>query len=173
VGDILAANVKSLRASFSPPLTHNDVAERMRLLGHDWQASKVSDLEHGRRTTSVEEVAALAVVLHSTIPALLDPTRTRGVEPGVDVGGELPIRLPSDDASSVVVPGDRAQRWVYGRRTFSLKESGDGWAIEYGDASDAPTIPAYVDEFRQVWDEARASLDRRRVARARRTGEEE
>lgn len=137
LGDVLAANVVTLRGSFSPRLIHAELAERMAILGHDWKAHTVADLEHGRRTTSVEELAALAIALHATIPVLLDPTLSRGVDSTIDIGGDL---------DEYLIPGERAQRWLYGRRLFALEPSaGDRWTVIYGEAR-PPEIPTYTNE---------------------------
>lgn len=156
LAEVVAANVAARRHVFHPTMTHAGLAERMRVLGHNWQAHTISDLERGRRTIHVEELGALAIALHATIPMLLDPTLTLAGATSIDVGGEL---------EELVIPAERAQRWLYGRRTFALQPSPEGWEIDYGDAR-APEIPSYVEEIDQnLRREIDSARDRNRRAR--------
>jgi hypothetical protein len=149
LAEVVAANVAARRHVFQPTMTHAALAERMRVLGHDWKPHTISDLERGRRTIHVEELGALAIALHATIPMLLDPTLTLADATSIDVGGDL---------DEHVIPAERGRRWLYGRRTFALQRSGDGWEIQYGDAR-PPEIPSYYDESQR---DVRVDLERAR-----------
>lgn len=71
---ILARNLRAARARLGP-LGQESVATRMRALGHtSWLRQTVSSAEKGRRRLSAAEVFALALVLETSVSALLTAT---------------------------------------------------------------------------------------------------
>jgi hypothetical protein len=71
---ILARNLRAARARLGP-LGQESVAARMRALGHaSWLRQTVSSAEKGRRRLSAAEVFALALVLETSVSALLTAT---------------------------------------------------------------------------------------------------
>ncbi len=86
---ILGENVREARALRG--LKQTDLLARMAVLGHEWIQATLSELERGKRPTSVDELFALAVALRVTVAKLLDPwgiagQKSTGVDLGVDMG---------------------------------------------------------------------------------------
>lgn len=74
--DLLARNLRAARASAE--LSQDDVRERMRDLGFtSWQRSTMSLVERAKRRLTAEEVAALALVLQTTVARLVTPPDER------------------------------------------------------------------------------------------------
>lgn len=71
LSDVVAMNVRTNRARRE--LSQRELAERMTALGHTWSQAKASELERGERAILVDELAALALALGVTVPALLMP----------------------------------------------------------------------------------------------------
>jgi transcriptional regulator with XRE-family HTH domain len=87
--EVLAANL--VRERQLQQLTQEEIAERMRLLGHEWVRATVSEVERLGRLVSVEELGGLALVFSTTIPRLLSPPVFEDDPPSVDHGGPEPI----------------------------------------------------------------------------------
>jgi len=118
--DVLARNIRAARSRAD--LTQEDLGARMRALGHAaWLYQTVGNVERGRRRVTAEEVAALALALDTTIPALAAPS---------DQDGD--IEMPSGVKMGAV----SLQRLAYGVNDH---------AVQWGD-SNSPTVSA----FRQV-----------------------
>jgi transcriptional regulator with XRE-family HTH domain len=74
-------------------------------LGHtSWSRATVSEVERGRRTVTIDELLALAMVFDAPIGGLLDPA-------GVDGAGTMPL----DVGIWRPLPIGLASRWVRGR----------------------------------------------------------
>ena len=71
---IVAANIRAVRGRKG--LEQQDVADRMSALGFSsWRLRQtVSSLEKGRRRATVEELLALACVLDTSVPVLMEPS---------------------------------------------------------------------------------------------------
>lgn len=65
----LAANVRAARTAAG--LTGGDLARRMRLRGHRWDAAQVSRIERAGRPITAEALGDLAVILGTTADNLL------------------------------------------------------------------------------------------------------
>jgi transcriptional regulator with XRE-family HTH domain len=86
LADVLADNVRDLRVLRRQ--TQEQLATNMRRLTQDtWSAVTVSDVEHAKRTVSVDELVALALILDTSVVDLLDPTGVEGRHTApVDIG---------------------------------------------------------------------------------------
>jgi 8-oxo-dGTP diphosphatase len=85
--DLLARNLRSARAA--AVLSQDDVRDRMQFLGFKtWQRSTMSLVERAKRGLAPDEIAALALVLQTTIERLVVPPDDRD-------GQE--VELPSGD----------------------------------------------------------------------------
>lgn len=93
LGQVLSHNVRSVRGLRR--LTQEDLASRMRVLGHDnWVRATVSEVERYGRNVTTEELLGLALAMNVTIATLLEPTGIDGSLAGdLDVG--LPQTLPA------------------------------------------------------------------------------
>src|SRR5579862_8025433 len=108
---VLADNVHARRAMAR--LTQGELAERLGWLGHTWTRATVSDVEKGARNVSVDEAFAMALVLGTTIPALLDPT-------GIDGQGKAPL----DYGTGTPMRADIASKFVRGTVALSMPSEG-------------------------------------------------
>ena len=110
---ILARNLRAARARLGP-LGQESVATRMRALGHNsWLRQTVSSAEKGRRRLSAAEVVALALVLETSVPALM--TAVPDYEAVAFPTGELTIRSMVDLIDGV---NDRSVRWEDDKPVF-------------------------------------------------------
>jgi transcriptional regulator with XRE-family HTH domain len=128
VADAVADNVRAYRVLGR--LEQEDIAERMRQLGHPWKRVTVSEVERGRRNVTVPELVALTLVLGVTATELLDPRR-----PDQRSGdGEILLVLTPDGAGQPISPRsltglmcrhelefDAAEFW--GRQAERVRES--------------------------------------------------
>jgi transcriptional regulator with XRE-family HTH domain len=109
LSDALAANVRDLRSLRR--FSQDDLAERMRAVGHEWSRATVSTVERGQRNVTVDELATLALVLGVTFGDLLDPT-------GADRRG----REGLDYAPGVEpLPALTGSGWAHGTTLLTLK----------------------------------------------------
>ena len=70
--EILARNIRAARSRID--IGQEDVAARMRALGHDaWIRQTVGATERGRRRPTAEEVLGLAYPLKTTVDRLMTP----------------------------------------------------------------------------------------------------
>jgi transcriptional regulator with XRE-family HTH domain len=71
-GEILARNLRAARSRID--IGQESAAARMRALGYNaWLRQTVGSTERGRRRPTAEEIFALAIVLQTTITALMAP----------------------------------------------------------------------------------------------------
>lgn len=89
LSEVLAANLAREREIQG--LTQEEVAERMRQLGHEWVRATVSEVERLGRLVSVEELGGLGLVFGTTILRLLSAPGEMDDPPAVDHGGPQPI----------------------------------------------------------------------------------
>jgi transcriptional regulator with XRE-family HTH domain len=69
---VLARNLRAARAATEPQLSQADVGERMSALGFTtWLRQTMSIVEQGKRRVTAEEIAALAIVLGTTVSRLM------------------------------------------------------------------------------------------------------
>ncbi len=87
VPELLASNVRVYR--LLRRLEQEDVADRMRSLGHKWRRATVSEVERARRNVTVDELLALVAVLGASVTQLLD-SRGPGGRSGPRVA--LPVK---------------------------------------------------------------------------------
>lgn len=102
----LAENARQFRSVLGH--SQDDVAERMRALGHEWSRQTVSDVERNVRNVTVDELLGLALVLGTPISELLDPRGVlRAFPENVDPGNpDLPyIEQHADDPTPIEIPG--------------------------------------------------------------------
>lgn len=72
-GEVLARNIRAARSRID--IGQESVAVRMRALGYEaWIRQTVGSTERGRRRPTAEEIFALAVVLQTSIMALMAPS---------------------------------------------------------------------------------------------------
>jgi hypothetical protein len=93
----------------------------MTLLGHNWTQRTVSAVEQGERHVNVDELAALALVLESSVPALLDPY-------DADAQPDQQTRL--DIGTSTPLPAWFAREWLRGQVNAGLAVKGDRTAVK-------------------------------------------
>lgn len=102
---VLADNIYRLRNGRRPRLAQQDVAARMRALGHEtWRGTTIGEVERGGRSVSVDELFSLGLALETTIDRLLIPD-AESEEPGLDVGWHRGPLVPS-----------LARDWMHGDR---------------------------------------------------------
>jgi transcriptional regulator with XRE-family HTH domain len=89
LSEVVAGNIARKRETQG--LTQEQVAERMRGLGHDWARATVSEVERQGRLVSVEELGGLALALSTTILELLSLSSPSDAELAIDHGGPRPI----------------------------------------------------------------------------------
>ena len=70
MSDVLRDNVRKYRTIRD--LDQTKLAEAMQRFGFDWKQATVGFVEGGRRQVKLDELPALAIVLHATVPELLD-----------------------------------------------------------------------------------------------------
>jgi transcriptional regulator with XRE-family HTH domain len=88
---VIGGNVRAHRLLHR--LEQEDLATRMKHLGHAWHRATVSEIERGRRNVTVPELVALVLALDGvTVSELIDP---RG--PGGRSGLRLALPVPIDD----------------------------------------------------------------------------
>jgi hypothetical protein len=93
LSEVVARNVRAYRTLAN--LHQSQLAALMTRLGHGWAAGTVSDVERNARNVSVDELAALAVILRTSVPALLSLVGFWQSEgPLLDVGGQSPVPRP-------------------------------------------------------------------------------
>jgi transcriptional regulator with XRE-family HTH domain len=99
-----------------------EVAERMGVLGYPWSRATVSDVERSNRDLTVDEIAALAIVLGEPPLTLLDPLGARPEHPRpLRFGVERPFAL-----NVYSVPA-----WFLGRERIWLDRAEDGsWTLD-------------------------------------------
>jgi transcriptional regulator with XRE-family HTH domain len=113
LSDAFADNVHAYRSLHR--LSQEDLAHKMVDHGHaSWSRATVSEVERGRRTVTIDELLALALIFGAPIGSLLDPAGLdgRGTVP-LDVGGWRPM------------PAAVASPWVRGR--ISVHRVPDGF----------------------------------------------
>ncbi|MHB0981031.1 MAG: helix-turn-helix domain-containing protein [Thermoleophilia bacterium] len=112
--EVFGDNVRLLRQTRR--LYQKDLAELMNLLGFPgWSYVTVSDVERGRRSTSVDELYALATALKTYVVKLLDPDFSGNQGPDIDLGFPPIEGWEEPDA-----------------RTFIMSAE-DPWQVERGD----------------------------------------
>jgi transcriptional regulator with XRE-family HTH domain len=86
----VAENIKGYRLLRG--MTQEEVGLRMSALGQAWNAGTAGFVERTDRALTVDEVAAVAVVLGVSIPELFDPSGPdgRGAD-DLDLGGGAPV----------------------------------------------------------------------------------
>jgi hypothetical protein len=127
---ILARNLRAARARLGP-LGQESVATRMRALGHtSWLRQTVSSAEKGRRRLSAAEVFALALVLETSVSALLTATPD-------DEAVAFPTGQLGYQSVAALVSGftDKAVRWEGDKPVFTAGKS--AWFAGDPDAPDA------------------------------------
>lgn len=109
LSDVVAENVRDWRKRRE--LSQDEVARRMRALGHDWVQRTASESERGVRSISIDELASLAIVLGATFVELLDfGDRAGGLDYG-HPGGAMKRRA--------------AQAWTRSGRRITLVDVDD------------------------------------------------
>jgi transcriptional regulator with XRE-family HTH domain len=121
LSDVLAANVRDTRSLRR--LSQGELAQRMRLAGHQWTRATVSDVERANRNLTVDELAALCLILDATFGELLDPT---------GVGGRDGRLL---DYGPAAIPAERASAWVHGKVRIGMDSDGRSFRIAPADAA--------------------------------------
>lgn len=123
--DALAANLRAYRALRH--MTQDELAARMKHLGHGWGRSTVSAVEGGGRNTSVDELFGLAASFGVTIGQLFDPT-------GPDHSRELSFNVSvTDRGVPRSVGSDVAQLWASSRAVVRLCHDGKELALDVAD----------------------------------------
>jgi transcriptional regulator with XRE-family HTH domain len=122
--DVVVANLTGYRHLRGR--SQEDIATDMSGIDHPWTASTVSDVENGERSLSIDELGALAMVLETTIPALIDCGGVDGTdERDLQIGyGKLPAWFARTWLRGKVFP--HVQRDTSGR----LRLSGMGVATD-------------------------------------------
>jgi transcriptional regulator with XRE-family HTH domain len=104
-------------------LTQDEVAERMRSLGHStWSRATVSEIERYGRSLSVDELVSLAAVFSIGVSSMLDPLGP-GL-PGLDSRGQMDFGGPRP------IPPFTAMHWVRDEIYISLTPEGSD--IDWG-----------------------------------------
>lgn len=99
---VFGENVHAIRQKLK--LKQTELAELMNQMGFSgWSYVTVSHVEHGKRTTGVDELLALAVVLNTTVATLLDPFFSGDKGPEVDLGVPWPDDLLSGFARTYIL----------------------------------------------------------------------
>jgi transcriptional regulator with XRE-family HTH domain len=101
-------------------LGQDDVAQRMKTLGHDWTRTTVSEVEGAGRGLRVEELLSLSIAIGVPLADLLDPT-TGSRSQNVDIG-------PRPMAATM------AAAWIRGRAIVSMVSEGD-WHLRFEQAT--------------------------------------
>jgi transcriptional regulator with XRE-family HTH domain len=104
LSDVLAANIRAARSR--DRRSQEDLAGRMRYLGHDWSRATVSEVERSGRSVSLDEFFALAMAL-GVSP--VDLVMAHGAN--VDLGTSRPAPAPV------------MALWLSGRLRIFLDES--------------------------------------------------
>lgn len=106
--EVLATNARDARVLAR--LSQDDVADRMRELGHArWSRATVSEVEREGRSVAVLELLSLCLVLDQAVGDLLDPA-------GIDGRAAAPVDLgPTVGPHLGLVTPDTARAWVEGR----------------------------------------------------------
>lgn len=90
LSEVVASNIRAYRRRRD--LTQDQLAERMEALGHGWARATVSEVERNGRSVSVDELAALAMVLEVLLGELVDPAGPdRDERVALDLGGEIDL----------------------------------------------------------------------------------
>ena len=101
--EICGDNVRLLRQMRR--LRQQDLAEWMNDVGFPgWSYVTVSDIERGIRSTSIDELFALAFALRASVVKLLDPSFSGDQGPDIDLGFELFKEWQPKHARLFVVP---------------------------------------------------------------------
>ncbi len=118
-------------------MRQQDLAEWMNNLGFSgWSYVTVSDVERGMRSTSIDELFALAFALKAPVVKLLDPCFTGNRGQDIDLGFEHFEQWAPRDPRAFIVP------------------SGDPWALEQGDV----TYDRYRSQFERLVEDAEQGL---------------
>ncbi len=126
LSDVLTQNIRDSRSLRH--LSQTDVAESMRLLGHDWSRVTVSEVEHGGREIKANELVALAFVLKRRIVELYDPTGIEGKGTfDLDFGGEI---------ARMKFPAQLIREWLRGD-DVSIEFANGTFGIQYGSSASA------------------------------------
>jgi transcriptional regulator with XRE-family HTH domain len=107
LSDVLAANIRAARSR--DRRSQEDLAGRMRYLGHDWSRATVSEVERSGRSVSLDEFFALAVALGEKPTELVMPHGSTKVDLGL----------------SSPAPGRAIMHWLSGAWRVFL-DAGDG-----------------------------------------------
>jgi transcriptional regulator with XRE-family HTH domain len=130
LAEVVAANVRSRRAGLG--LTQPDLVAAMKGLGQaKWSPSKVSAIEDGKRSITVDELVTLLFVLGATLEEMLDP---------VAYGDETPVRV----AGMRLDP--RALRALI-RGDLRVRVRGEGDGIDYRISHVERGAPATLEEM--------------------------
>lgn len=123
--DALAANVRAYR--LLRHTTQDELAARMKHLGHGWGRSTVSAVEGRGRNISVDELFGLAASFGVTIGQLFDPT-------GPDHSRKLSFNVGvTDRGVPRSVGSDDAQLWGSSRAVVRLCHDGKEFALDVAD----------------------------------------
>jgi transcriptional regulator with XRE-family HTH domain len=117
---VFGENVRKIRNQIG--LNQGGLADLMNQMGFDgWKYVTVSHVERGLRTTGIDELFAVAVVLNTTIATLLDPNFAGDQGPGsgnqgpaVDLGVPWPDDLLTAFARTFILVEDapwQRERW--------------------------------------------------------------
>lgn len=126
IPEVLGSNVRAFR--LLRRLEQEDVADRMRSLGHKWRRATVSEVERVRRNVTVPELLALVAVLGANVVRLLDPRGPGGGRTGPQVAlpaqswghatgedVEEHIDLDPDEVRELISGEDALFHWSFGR----------------------------------------------------------
>lgn len=128
LADVLAENIRGFRSLRQ--LSQEDLAARMRVLGHDWVRPTVSTIERAQRNVTVDELLGLALILDAGFGDLLSPrgpAREREAAP-LDVGVGTPM---TSELAEYLIRG-----WARAAITFNAKGQPTGW--KYSPPTEAP-----------------------------------
>lgn len=97
ISGVVGGNVRAHR--LLARLEQEDLAARMRCLGHAWHRATVSEIERGRRNVTVPELIALVVALDgATVSELIDP---RGPGGRSELRLALPVSVGTHEHASI------------------------------------------------------------------------
>jgi transcriptional regulator with XRE-family HTH domain len=167
LSEALAENARQLRSLRD--LSQDDVAERMRALGHQWSRQTTSDVERAKRNVTIDELLGLAIVLAASISDLLDPRGvlrdfTAAVDPGDRdlpyteshrVDDPTPIEIPG--SAGIGLPPAVVRAIVEGRIKLSL--TWDGWGNSPAAIGLEP-VEGYAEDFTAAVEEIRRRATR-------------
>lgn len=122
---LIAANVRAARAHAG--LTQDEVAARMRVLGYGWTQGVVGHVESGRKNLLSCDILAVAVVLETTVAALMAPSPDGSP---VDLGGGWQISAVSARNRAYGM-GDPSVRWQDDH--LSIVSPASPWAARAAD----------------------------------------